>query len=440
MEAPSESKVDILKVIRNPHQVYVALLLVLEGLLGYWLHRAETGLERGFAGLLMTIIQLGVLYAVINTKRPKAAMSIKPPENKEATKTEIAAPSPDLVPGPDGSYLIKRPPKGWRVQVLTFSDWVSGNLDIRDPATKQRLDPAAGQSRDTLTCARAQHTSTIHDPGRTAINGRKFPSALETLIRPQLAVIPLERAQPPLFVERSLEENFLKVIGEFLNVAMTATHLELGLIQANGRRYVASELQQKIQDATVNGVEGRDAVVSVNAIGIQGDVRDYLLITRYAAVKEDPDADRNLGTLRDLVASFRPVETLDAAERRSESTTRANNNFQKVLTEKGQDIFWAELGVLLLRLQGVSLENAENRNWVMKRLRPFEILARETGLRDERLDPLWKALHCAETGDATSLKTMLIEMTQAAAGQEEDEEEPRQVEKAPPPLAPGSPS
>jgi hypothetical protein len=440
MKVPSRSKIDF-KVITGPYQVFGVLLTVTEGLLGYWLYRAEGGIERGFAGLLMALVLFGVLFAVILIKRedsralasrPGEATSIKPPEG-QATETQIATPSSGTMPGPDRSYLINLPPEGWRERELTLSAWLSEGLGVEDPATKERLFPSAGQSPEILIFERQQQTSIIPIPGRTMIDGRKFPTALETFVPTQLSIIPSERAQPPLFVERPLEHNFLTFVGQILNVGViTATNLEFGTIHGSGRRYLAADLKQKIQDAIVNGKESQDVVVTIRVIGIEGELRDHLLIMKYTTVPGDPEAERNLQTLQDLVASFGPLKAVNVEEKRRQIAALANENFKKLLTEKGEDIFMTEFGFLLLRLQGVSLEDPGMRVHVMKLLKPFETFAGEINLHNEEVDSFWEALHRAETGDATDFKAKLNQLIEVAARREEEKQE-KEIALPPPP-------
>jgi hypothetical protein len=162
-------------VVGGPFQPLALFLLVVEELLGYWLHKADSGFERGFAGVLMTLVLLGVLYVVAKPKPVETAMSIKPPDKKEATEAEVSAPAPELMSGPDRSYLINRPPEDWTIQEMTMSDWIGAGLGLKDPAIKEKLFPSAGQKRDILIVDRGHQTT---------INGQQVPTALEVLARP----------------------------------------------------------------------------------------------------------------------------------------------------------------------------------------------------------------------------------------------------------------
>jgi len=425
MESTKKSWADIVKAVSGPYQLLGLFLLVVEGLLGYWLHKADSGFERGFAGVLMTLVLLGVLYVVARPRQQQeTALSIQPPDKKEATQAEVSAPPPDLIPGPDRSYLINRPPEDWTVAEITMSDWISAGIGVSDPATKKKLFPSQGQSPDILVIDRGKQTSIIPVPGQTTINGRKVPTALEVLAPTQLSVVPMDRYQAPFFVERSLEDGFLTVVGDILKMGATsATHIESGVLASNGRHYLASELQQKLQDAIVNGREHQDLIIAITVIGIRGELRDHLLVMKYTISQGDPELDRNFNTLSTLVASFRPVRPVNPKEEREKITTLAEENFKSFLAEKGEELLTNELGFLLLRLQGVDLEDSDTRSRIIKCLQPFESLANVIGSDDAELASFWDALHVAEKGDATAFKSKLNELIQTVAKQGEEEEE-----------------
>lgn len=439
MKTPSRSKVDLSSII-GPYQLLGLFLLVVEGLLGYWLFRAESAVERGFTGLVMVLILFGLLYAVIRMKQdeggtfvspPGAATLVKPPEG-EVTEREISSPAPEAIPAPDRSYLINLPPQGWRVRDLTYADWITEALGIKDASTKEKLFPSVDQSRDILIIEREKQTSIIPIPGRTTVDGQKLPTALETTVATQLSILPMERAQPPMFIERSLEHNFLAFVGQILNIGLlTVRRSASGLIPSSGRRYMTVELSQKIEDATVNGKEGQDAVVTLSVIGIQGELRDHMLMMRYSTVAGDLEVESDLRTLQNLVASFRPLKVVNTEEKRREIAALADKKFEEFLAENGEEIFWTEIGLLCLRLQGINVDDPETRLRTMKLLKPFEVLARETNLHDEALDTFWEALHRAETGDATDFKAQLTKLIKEAIS-ERQEDQAEEAVLAPP--------
>ena len=439
MNMPSRLEKVNLSSITGPYQLFGLSMLVIEGPLGYWLFRAQSAIERSFTGLVMLLIFFALIHAVIRMTQappPRAESTVKPPRG-EASAGEIASPAPDDIPAPDRSYLINLPPEGWRVRELSSADWISEGMGIKDPATKERLLRSADQRRNILVFEREKQVSIIPTPGQTTIDSRKFPSALEVLTSTQLAIIPFERAQPPLFVERPLEHNFLAVVGQILNLGvMTARHLEVDLIPSSGRRYMTVEMQQKIKNAIVNGREGQDVVITFSVIGIQGELGDHLLIMKYLTVPGDLEVARDLQTLQTLVASFRPFRIINVEGQRREIAALADKKFEELMAEKGEEIFKNELFLLLVRLQGVNLDDPETRFHAMKLLKPFEVFAREINLHDEEFDTLWKALHQAEAGDATDFKANLTELIKDAMS-ETEKKLAEQV--ASPPVAEGGP-
>jgi len=439
MKMPSRlEKVDP-SSITGPYQLFGLSLLVVEGLLGYWLFRAQGAGERSFTGLVMLLIFFALVYAVIRMTQvppPQAETLLKPPEG-EATETEIASPAPETIPAPDRSYLINLPPEGWRVRELSSTDWYSEGMGIKDSAAKDWLLGSADQRREILVFEREKQISIIPIPGQTIIDGRKFPTALEVETPTQLAIIPIERAQPPLFVERPLEHNFLKFVGQILNSGvMTVRMSESGFIASTGRRYMTVELRQEIKNAIVNGREGQDVVTTVSVIGIQGELGDHLLITKYTTVPGDPNVERDLQTLKTLATSFRPLRIINVEEKRREIAALADKKFKELMAEKGELAFGTEFVFLLLRLQGVNLDDPETRLHAMKLLKPFEVFARAINLQDEEFEALWKALHQAEAGNATDFKANLTELIKDAIS----ETEKKQAEQAAlPPVAEGEP-
>ena len=309
---------------------------------------------------------------------------------------------------------------------------MSEGIGITDLKTKEQLLGSEDQRRDILIFERKKKNSIIPTPGQTTIDGRKLPTALEVLLPTTLIVIPIERAQSPLFVERPLEHNFLCFIGMILNIGViTLRSFGSGIISSTGRRYMEVELRQDIKNAIVNGKESQDVAVTIRLVGIEGELVDHLLITKYLVMPGDREVDADRQTLQKLVTSFRPLKIINAEEKRKEIATQADKKFKELLAENGEEIFNFEFSVQLLRLKGANLEDPEVWFHSMKSLKPFEVFAREINLHDEKLDSFWVALHQAEGGDATNFKTNLIELIEADSEQaaippeaEKDNEKP----------------
>jgi hypothetical protein len=296
-------------------------------------------------------------------------------------------------------------------------------LGITDPATRDSLLGDADASREILVIERERKTSVIPVPGKTKIDGRRLPTALETEIPNRLAIIPLDRAQPPLYVERTLEHNFLQVVSVLIRSGvLTARQSESGVISNTHRHFLSVDLQQRIEDAIVDGREDQNVVNTMVVMGIQGDLRDYVLLINYALLESEELKDDNK-TVQQIVNSFRPVKAVDPEARRAELAAEADESFQNMLATSGEEIFFNEFGLLSLRLRGLDLDEPDDRLRAIKLLRPFEPFAREVGLVDEDLDALFEAMHRAERGDATEFKTSLTALLEAAEEELDSEEE-----------------
>lgn len=434
MDTVFKTKIDLSK-ITGPYPLLGTFLLVVEGLLGFWFFRAESAIERVVAGSLMTLLLGGFLLVVMRVvMRPKGEEVSGPivpqglggkvtPAVEEATEEEIGSPQPQTIGAPDGSYIINKPPEDWIVRELTWADWISEGLRITDPSIKEKLREISPQVREILTFQPSGEMSVIPIPGKTTIDGRKFPTALEVLIPSRLAILPMDRAQPPLFVERSLTHNFLTVVGELLRIGVWTIHnrVSSGTIPNSQRPYLVAELRQEIEDAIVNGKEGKSVNSNTTVIGIEGELRDYLLIMNYPSLPavDDPKLERNLQTIRSLVSSFRPLKIISPDEKRMEIKHMADQKFDEHMMKNGEEIFGTEFNLLLLRLRGWDMNDPEKRLRVMKLLKPFEIFAKEINLQDEKIDALWNSLRRAEEGDASGFKAQISQMISATSNEPE---------------------
>jgi hypothetical protein len=415
-------------VITGPYQLLTVFLAFTQVLLAYWLFYAQSEYERVFIGLVMLTLLGGLLFVVIRLQQPTATPINLPTghstvEEISATVEKTSDRSPNTMAGPDRSYLINSVPDGWQSRELTAIDFSAEALGIQDPAAKQKLFSTANpavQTPDILVFEYKKQISITPIPGRTMMDGRKIPTALETVAPIQLAIIPIERAQPPWFVERSMEHNFLLTAGQILSLgALTARRASSGLIPDSDRRFMILELQQELKDCIVDGKEGHDVIVDVQVISIEGELRDHILIAKYVTVSGVPELEHAVQTLQTLVASFRPAKLNNLKEKRKENAVRAEENFKKILAEHGEKVFYAELHILAFRLQGIDLDDPKARLRAMNSLKPFPLFAREINLHTKELDAFWEAMHLAETGDATKFKAELSELIQSAVSEQE---------------------
>jgi hypothetical protein len=404
--------------IRGPYPLFALFVLGSEGWLGYWLYRSDGGAERALVGLVMLLILGGLVYVAIRLNQSEARLvstsgvvpSIPPPSATPATPEDLPSPPPQTIAGPDRSYLINAPPEGWGVRELTRAEWLREALGVQGSETLQTIIESADksflmQSRDILVLEREKRTILTPIPGRTTIDGRKVPTALGITIQTQLAIIPMERAQPPMFIERSFEHNFFASFGQILG---TGT-MTLKAIQAGSA--LQAQMEQKIERVIVDSKTDQDVVNTVELIGIPGNLNDHLLVIKHVTVAGDSEVAQDLETLKGLVASFRPVVIINPEKKREELAAMINERFKILMADKGQDIFLTEFTVLLLRLQGTNLEDPEQRLHAMKSLKAFELFTQEIDLHDEEMNKFWLALHQAEAGgDSTEFKNSLVEM------------------------------
>ena len=378
--------------------------------------------------LIVAVIVIRIVEPLEKVVEERKATAIVPqgldnevtPARKEATEEEIDSPEPQTIAAPDRSYIINKPPEEWIVRELTFADWMSELLRITVPST---TESGKSQVREILTFNLRREISVTPFTGKTLIDGRKHLTALEVTIPTQLSILPMDRwAQPPLFVEHALMHNFFTFAGQLLRGGvMKMQGVSLGTIPNSQRPYLTAEFRQELENAIVNGKEGKNINNNITIIGIDGHIRDYLLLMRYPTlpVADDPELKRDLQTLQSLVSSFRPLKIINPDEKRMEIKNMADQKFKELMMEKGKKMFDIEFGFMLLRLKGWDMNDPEKRLKVMKMLKPFEAFAKEINLQDEKFNALWDSLHLAEGGDASSFKAKINQIISTISGESE---------------------
>jgi hypothetical protein len=431
MASPPTSSIDPAK-ITGIYPFLGAFLVVVEGLLGYWFYLAGSAIERGIAGgamvLLMVAALAGAVFVyLVGVAAERNLFGMFKAPTGEATQAEIsaaagpagaagkaqaAAPPTDFYVGPDRSYVVNRPPAEWTIRELTQGEWVSRGLGVEADAE------AGDQPREVVVFAPDKVVSIIPKPGQTSVEGSRLLTALESVVPTELAIIPFDRAQPPLYYERTLETNVWAAVGQVLATGVFGTeYFKPGILDEDGRRYLLVGLKQDVKDAFVNGKDGQDVTVHIVFIGIQGDLRDFLLVVKYAEIPgRDNEWKANLEILDSLIESFRPATVDDAQKQAVEA--RAAQQLADSLAQNGKTQFASEFELLLTRLKHANLDNPDERLHAMKAVQPFEALAKAMKLQAPDLDALWAALHKAEAGDANDFKQKLAEMINLVQPQE----------------------
>jgi hypothetical protein len=427
---PSKTKFDP-KKISGVYPLFGLLLAVLETVLGFWLYKSENPVERSIAGVLMTAVFVAVIYAVVRIEGLKHAPMLQAaglqgeitPAKTEAAPEEIRSPESELLSALDGSYLINRPPDDWIVEDSTMSEWIIRSLGIRSGVAKDARLPGGEQDSEVMVreFRSPRVVSIIPQPGKTTIDGRLYPSAMEILGPTRLSIIPLDRAgQPPLFIPRSLSQNFVALIAP-LSSLTTMRSLTSGNLSGSGRKFQQAEFVQHVEAAIVDGHEGRTVDINITVVGIEGTLCDYALMMNYVSSNSNQGAlKEDLKTLQDLVNSFRPIKFLQPEKKKEELQRKADDQSAKFIKENGEGVFRLELEITLRRLQSMNPENPKERLRAIEVLKPFEAFADKVGIKNDDLASLWAALHTAERGDALDFVSALKKLFAEIADESSD--------------------
>jgi hypothetical protein len=416
MAEKSSSTWDFTKVLSqlSGKQLLVGIVLaVLQILLLAWFGLAQSSQERIVAGVLTTVILLAVLFfsvgrlAATEPPAPPPGLPELKPATTHATTQEIAAPPEGTIAGPDRSYLICKP-DGWAIEEMSMAEWVNSSLGLTGP--KSAAAPADGD-RNVQVFHSTKDISIVLVPGETRINGRTFPTALDPRVQIKLSVIPFDRAQPPLFIERTLANNFLSVVGPIAaSLPLQLTALTEGKIPGSGLGAWSAQFEQQLENVIVNGRRGEKIEIFMIFLGIEGEIRDYLLVMNYVLqTLPDSELEREVRTLQSLVSSFRPLKTANPAQKRLEMLKEADKNFEQFTHEKGRQLFSKEFEVLLRRLAGLDLDDPADRLKAIQMVEPFEKFAALVGIQGPDPDAFWDSLHQAQRGDASNFKQQIVQ-------------------------------
>lgn len=416
---------DTIATIKGPYTLLAFAILVVEGFFGRLIVLAETPDERILYSIPLTLVFLAFLYVVKVISKP--AERVEPyglggevtPAHEEVTEEEIG--SPERIAGPDRSYSINKPPKGWTIRELSWDEWIRAMSQIPHETQIPGTLEGPPQKQEILALESGRETLVTPIPGKTLLDGRPFPTALSIPVPTQLAILPMDRAQPPLFVERPFAHNLMSVVGGLLSLGVITLHQLSEATTEGGRSLLIGEFRQLLENAVVNGKEDESISINWIAIGIQGELRDHLLMLNYPSLREakDPDVEQEVDTLRSLVSSFRPLRAVRSEEKRQEYEASADQQFKELLATKGKELFAAEFEVLLRRLEGLDLENPQERNRAIQFIKPFEQFANQIDLQDEDLDSLWESIPEAEAGNASQFKEQLGQLSRAGPAEVE---------------------
>lgn len=334
------------------------------------------------------------------------------PAQRQATQEDVEKPSEKEIAGPDKGYVIAKPPADWISRVITVEEYAA---EIRHARATVPADPGrqVNQARDVFVLESPEVVTMIPTPGVTSVDGRKLPSALPLRVSTGLVILPMERFLPPFYIEHSFEQNFLHSISSILvRGNMTLQRLDEGIHQRTKKQMRQAELRQEICDATVDGRKNANLNLYMTIIGLEGDLKDYLLVTQHPSSQsqDDPKVKHNMQILKRLLDSFRPLERMDTYNLRREIETTADAKFDDFIKQARSDIFRQDFDIFRCRLRAVDLEDMDQRNEAIKILFNFKLLADYMRLSDSSLDPLWDAMTIAKKGDTSPLLKILAEL------------------------------
>ena len=416
----SRAKFDVSK-ITGFYPLMGAFLIVVEGLLGFWIWRAGGETERIVAGILMTIIFCVFLYIVLRIAKKEGTepeTQIKPqgfddainPAETQAMPEEINQPEPEKIASNDRSYIINRPPDTWSIKEPSFGEWVADGVGITDEQVRQNVIEQSDQEANfisTVLCFQSdKQLSIMPIVGKTSIDQRMFPTALATESTTKLSIFTMEKALPPLYTERPLIHNFISFLTGILQIGVLTLHnFSSGFIKAGKRKFYTAEMHQNLLNVIVNDDEVDQIAVNVTILAIEGELKDYILIMNYASTeKVNLMLEEERIIIQNMVNSFRPLKITDPQKIKDELKTKADESFKFVIENNGEDIFYAELNMLMLRLLNKDMNVPSERIEVIRFLKPFKIFADTIGLEDQRVSDLFQYLGDAEKGEAHEFK------------------------------------
>jgi len=396
-------------------------LLVFEGMLGFWLFIAGDSSERIVAGLLMTTVLIVFLFLIFklyqlghNKLRPPGFPEGLTPAKKEVLPEDINKELVEKVAGVEGTFRINRPPESWYVKQVSMNELLMENLEIKDENMIDNLFGTVNKENRNISFFKSKKDiSVIPIPGESKILGRNIPTAIESKVNTQLAIIPLERSDGPLFIEFPLVHNVLKFAHEVSHAsAIKITHVNSGNIEKSFKEYVQVEMIQDLEDVEVDGELVEAIQVNINVIGIKGDLTDHLLLMRYPTYKskDGKKMEEDLEILKSLVNSFEPQKIIDAKSKLAASREKADLIYEQFLADQGKDMFLIEFKLVMARLMGADMDDAEQRIKAIRNLKPFKSFAQKVNFEHELLDQLWDTLEAAEKGQSGDFKKALSEV------------------------------
>ena len=403
--------------VNNPFALASVFLLASEGLLGFWFSKASDTNERIVVGSLMTLIlicSLFLIYKLTVASKPQNATPTAfdqkvTPGSKEVSVEEIKVISAEKISGPGGTYTIEAPPPAWKTKITSLTGMIIENLDIKDHTVINNLLGISATGPENILLLKSNSIiEVIPLPGKTIINEILIPTALLTKLPIQLAIIPLERLQPPFYAENSFEHNVYNFIGQTLKSGLIKMQSQFsGKIKESGREFIQVEMLQVLEhiDISINDQiisDCRKVEFHMNIIAIKGDIIDHLLVMSYPSMEDKnsiPFLDNEISVLKTIISSFSPLKITDPIKMINEIKQKGKANSEINIKNAGEDMFMSEFVVVLKKINELNPNNDNDKKRIIMLLKPFKEFAELIHEKDEELQELWNLLGNAEKGD-----------------------------------------
>jgi len=386
-----------------------------------WLALADSALERGIAGiaaLLCILVLAWGLFWVTRERAPSTSVGAMTVQVAQTEVVEDTIRSSGQVSGPDGTYFyVGRPPDDWRVRTMTIREFIVEEMGTNDEViVGQATGPWPEQ--EILVMQSPTAAKLRPRPAVTTCFGRELTTALITDIKLQFVVAPLIRAQAPLFVDGTLEENFVRAIAPFsMSGVVRMVRMDRGRAKATGKRQWFAEFEQQVENVDVNGILSPRLTIRNSVWAVEGDVHDYMLRLTHTDVvgAESQDLVRLTRILSDLAESFTPLTPADKDRELSRIKSRADAAFVQSAQARRADVLAGEFVLAVTRFGGKDLSQPDV---LLAAHQQFEVfaqwrehgdleLSRESGGEDADVAALFASLASARDGDLSLFKASL---------------------------------
>lgn len=411
----------------GPVGALALVLLALGAGLAIWFVRANSSSERIIAGVAFVVVLLAVAGALLSIEwmrlqapsrefreaaetLDKAGVSA---EEIERIRVSASEKSEELIPGPDASFIVRRPPAGWVVEVTNVPEF----LKEFSHGSEKHDQVFASDLRELESFLRIEYGARqtfAPQPGRTRLNGALQPIFLTGPLVRGLWIMSRRRRAPPLYMDQSLYDTIISVgLFDVLFGMMSIKSITPGRLPKTGREMVVAEATSNLEGVLVDGGEV-DVQVNTRISAVRGDAFDYLLLAMNFRIGGESDgvAESVDDQIRILLDSFLPLSIADPSKETRVDGKRAEQGFEEFMTsETGDTLFWDQFHAAWNQLRGMDLHSRSDMQKGVSLLRPFRSCAHMLRpFSDGERDPkeLWDAFDQAEKGQTQPLRDLLL--------------------------------